>query len=279
MGRAREIVRDLLPPIALRGVRPLRSVAQQVVDATSRVPAYKRNALNEVAALRPLRGSKVLVVGASAGEDCKLFIDRGAFEVHGLDVIEDVGSGFQHPRVTYHQSSIERTQLPSDYFDVVLAVATMEHVPDIDAAFAEMARLACPGGIIYSLASPLWQSPRGHHMGCFDAHPWIHLVFERDDLISYARSSGIKGERGYSLEQIVDYMLNPKFFNMRPASAYLAACAQLRELNILRNDLIVEVESLLEHPLGRAPMAKGYLRQDLIARTHTLIGQKLPTRA
>jgi hypothetical protein len=62
-------------------------------------------------------------------------------------------------------------------------------------------------------------------MACFDGHPWVHLVFERDGLIEYGRSYGIDGERGYSLEQIVDYMLNSAFFNMKPSSLYVEACA------------------------------------------------------
>jgi SAM-dependent methyltransferase len=227
--------------------------------------------------LCPLAGSKVLVVGANTGADCKLFIDRGAAEVHGLDVIEDVGKEFPHERVTYHQSGIEHTDLPSNYFDMVCAVATMEHVPDIKAGFSEMERLARPSGMIYSVAAPLWQSPYGHHMECFDGHPWIHLVFERDDLIQYARSHGIEGERGHGLEDIVDYMLNPAFFNMKPSSLYIEACAQLRGVDIHQNDLAREDASLLMHSLGRKAIAKGYLADDLLAVTHTFVARKKPT--
>lgn len=221
-----------------------------------------------------LKGAKVLVVGANDGRDCKLFVAREAAEVHGLDVIDGVGKEFPHPRVTYHRHSIEASTLPAGYFDLAFAVATMEHVHDIEAAFAEMARVVRPGGVVYCLAAPLWQSRFGHHMSCFEAHPWIHLVFARDALIAYARSHGIEGERGHSLEDIVDYMLHPDYFNMKPARAYLAACERLSGVRLEKNELDLEPRALLDHPLGRAALERGYHETDLLAVTHTLVARK-----
>jgi hypothetical protein len=59
-------------------------------------------------------------------------VNRGAAEVHGLDVIEDIGASYSNPAVKYHRGSIEGCDLPSDYFDLVFSVATVEHVPKID---------------------------------------------------------------------------------------------------------------------------------------------------
>jgi SAM-dependent methyltransferase len=134
---------------------PVRRLVPTEQTPSQGTKTYQELFADRAAELCQLKHSRILIVGANTGEDCKLFVDRGAAEVHGLDVIEDVGKGFLHRRVTYHHSSIEHTDLPSNYFDLVFAVATMEHVPDIRAGFSEMERLARPSGIIYSVAAPL----------------------------------------------------------------------------------------------------------------------------
>jgi hypothetical protein len=38
-----------------------------------------------------IRGKKCLVIGCHKGRDCRYFVRFGAREVHGLDIIEQVG--------------------------------------------------------------------------------------------------------------------------------------------------------------------------------------------
>jgi SAM-dependent methyltransferase len=192
-----------------------------------------------------------------------------------LDVIEEIGRNYPHPTVTYHRQSIEKTTLPSDHFDLVFAVATMEHVPDVAAGFAEMARLVRPGGVIYSSAAPLWESPFGHHMGCFSDHPWVHLLFDQPSLVAYSRSHGIDGERGHPIEAIAAYMLAPEHFNMRPAGDYLAACSELPGLEIIENRLASEEPALLKHSLGKRAIAAGFSPESLLATRHLFVARKI----
>jgi ubiquinone/menaquinone biosynthesis C-methylase UbiE len=91
-----------------------------------------------------LNGASVLVVGANTGADCRYFIDWGAKEVHGLDVVPNVGCEYQADNVRYFRMSVEAMQLPDNYYDLVYSFATMEHVPNIAAAFNEMARVTKP---------------------------------------------------------------------------------------------------------------------------------------
>jgi SAM-dependent methyltransferase len=218
--------------------------------------------------------SKVLVVGANTGEDCKRFIYLGAPEVHGLDVITNVGADFTHDRVTYHAQSIEKCDLPSNSFDLVYSFATMEHVPDIAAGYSEMARVVKPGGLIFSMASPLWNSPYGHHMGCFQGHPWIHLAFDTPGIIAYCQAQGITGERGRSVPTLLSYIMNRANFNMRSASEYEAAMLPLTSLDYIENELLKEDASLLEHPLGQKVLAKGFSAAELLSQTHRVIATK-----
>ncbi|MEK9281183.1 class I SAM-dependent methyltransferase [Bradyrhizobium sp. ISRA442] len=233
--------------------------------------SYNRINAEDAAARVNISTARVLVVGANTGEDCREFIELGAAEVHGLDVISEIGSAFAHNRVTYHRQSIEKADLPSRSFDLVYSFATMEHVPDIAAGYSEMARLVKPGGTIFSMASPLWYSPYGHHMSCFHGHPWVHVAFDRAGILDYARANKIDGERGHGIEGIVDYMLDASNFNMRHAREYDDAIRSLRNLEIIENSLLEEDQALLDHPLGQRLLASGFSRNQLLPVTHRLI--------
>lgn len=236
--------------------------------------SYQEQAVNSANHICRIRGAKVLVVGANTGEDCKLFADRGAAEIHGLDVIEEVGQNFSHPNVQYHRASIEGCDIAAGSFDLVFSVATMEHVPDINAGFAEMVRLAKPGGTIISHATPLWQSPYGHHMNCFAGHPWVHLVFQRDELVAYARRNGIEGERGIQIEYIVNYMLDPTLFNMKAADQYLSACSSLKGIRVHRNVVNRAPQKLLLHALGILARKMGFSDQNLLGEHHHFVATR-----
>jgi hypothetical protein len=150
----------------------------------------------------------------------------------------------------------------------------MEHVPDIEAAFSEMSRLAKPGGVIFSSAAPLWESPYGHHMTCFDEYPWVHLVHNRNELIAYALSHNISSDRGHSIGDVADYIADRTNFNMRPAHDYLAACAALGGIAVIENRLDYEPDSLLAHPLGQRALAAGFSRDSLLATRHLFVARK-----
>src|SRR5262245_50974125 len=96
-----------------------------------------------------LSGKSVLIAGCGTGVDCAPFAEAGA-QVTGMDICKELGEAFTHPNVRYHRGSIEGCDLPSNCFDVVYSVATMEHVGNIEAGFNEMVRLARPGGLVYS---------------------------------------------------------------------------------------------------------------------------------
>lgn len=230
--------------------------------------------IQQAANIFPVPGAKVLVVGANSGGDCKHFVDLGAHEVHGLDVVENVGADFRHEKTFYHRMSAEKMELPDNYFDIVYCFATMEHVPNIDAAFQEMARVTKPGDGVFCVAAPLWNSPYGHHMGCFHGHPWVHLRMGRDEIIHYCKKVGISGERGHSVEAIVDYMLNPEYFNKRPSIDYISACKNLPKMKVLVNSLDLNPETMLTHELKKELKYKGFSSKEVLAVTHRYIGKK-----
>lgn len=250
---------------------PIRGVIDASVRRGRKLLGYNRLHVRQAWKLAGAPRS-VLVVGANLGEDCRRFAELGASEVHGIDVIENVGAAFRDSRAIYHRGSIEACDLPDNRFDLVFATATMEHVHNIDAGFAEMARLTKRGGILWSIASPLWHSPYGHHMACFEGHPWVHLLYDESALRDYAREHAITAPE---IDEIIRYMFKPAPFNRRPAERYTAAIAKLRDVQLISNSLYSLNARLLDHPLGQAALARGFAKDELLAETHYAAARRL----
>ena len=200
--------------------------------------------------LTDARGKRVLVVGCNQGREVSLFLDAGAREVWGIDVIDDVGVDYPREGARYLQMSAEAMDLEDGMFEIVFCLATMEHISRPEAAFPEISRVTAPEGFLYVLSAPLWHSRQGHHKGdIFDVgrYPWIHLRFDAEVLKEMCED----GEIDYpsSVEDIalhIDYMMSSEHFNKRPARDYVRICSELEELVIERNDLDLEPESVLE---------------------------------
>lgn len=238
---------------------PIRKAVRSIFPIS-----YNRRHARDASRLVDIKSAKILVVGANTGEDCKEFIELGAKEVHGVDVIPNVGSAFRHPRISYFCQSIEGTDLKSESYDLVFSVATMEHVHDIEAGFSEMNRLAKPRGAIYSFASPLWFSPYGHHMECFQGHPWVHLALRPDEIRDYAKHNALTVP-----PWAISYMTNPDFFNCRKASEYLEAAGKIPLPT--KNILLTEDSAVLKHPLGRRVIDLGFSENDLLSVSHLFV--------
>jgi len=109
-----------------------------------------------------VQGKSVLVVGCSLGGDCAAFVRLGARVVHGLDVIEKVGAGYQHARVAYMRASADAIPVRSDSYELVCCFAAGDAIPGLEQALREMARVAREGGFIYTVAAGVMSKRRGH---------------------------------------------------------------------------------------------------------------------
>ncbi|AGW12077.1 class I SAM-dependent methyltransferase [Megalodesulfovibrio gigas] len=258
----------------------LSAVLQRLLGrpAPSQTNGHYYNALaaREALSIQPVRRKNVLVVGCNTGHDCTYFVEAGAREVHGLDVVESIGQDFQHPAVQYHRISAEcMSCFPDDMFDLVYSFATMEHVPNIAAAFQEMCRVTTPGGVLFSVAAPLWHSRYGHHKAnLFQNFPWIHLCLSKEEIIQWYLET-CPDEMPHEREHIrhhVEYMLNPAFFNMRPAREYLHVCAAL-PMQLVVNRLDLDDASHLTPDIRRL-LGNRYDDEELLAVTHRYIARK-----
>lgn len=117
-------------------------------------------------------GQSVLDVACGTGIVARSVADRiGAGCVTGVDLNEamlTVASRLQ-PDIDWRHGDVADLPFPDSTFDVVLCQSALFFFPDIDAALAEMARVAEPGGTIaVQVFNPLDSQPA--------YGPWIEMV-------------------------------------------------------------------------------------------------------
>lgn len=83
-------------------------------------------------------------------------------------------------------------QFPDNYFDVVISLATFEHISDLESSLKEIKRVLKPFGKFYTEYSPIWTSVIGHHYDFWidedNANlipPWGHLWMNKEEMIEY----------------------------------------------------------------------------------------------
>jgi glycosyltransferase involved in cell wall biosynthesis len=223
-----------------------------------------------------LSGVQVLVVGANTGKDCRYFKEFGASEVHGLDVVDSTGADFQAPGVYYHIESAENMSLPGRSFDLVYCFATMEHIPRIELAFLEMARVTRPSGFIYCVSSPLWRSRYGHHMGEVFGESWVHLRMTPAELLAHCQRNNINEFNGKPINHTVNYLYDSRNMNQLPPQQYVDFSKDLPGIKTIVNHLDYEPEDSVTSDMMEELYNLGFPKKDILALTHTFIGRKEP---
>src|SRR5829696_7133426 len=106
--------------------------------------------------------ARILDVGCGDGQISRLAVGIGARVVVGVDPTwnqvhvaqERAGGAF------FARSGAAALPFPHDAFDAVVACLVFEHIRDVDAAIAEVARVLAPGGrFCFFLNHPLLQTP------------------------------------------------------------------------------------------------------------------------
>ncbi len=88
-------------------------------------------------------GDRVLEVGCGAGHLVKRLAERG-IDIVGIDVNPNASEVAGTDRVI--EMAAESLDFPDDEFDAIVSVHAIEHIPELEAAAAEMARVLRPGG-------------------------------------------------------------------------------------------------------------------------------------
>lgn len=88
-------------------------------------------------------GDRVLEVGCGQGHLVKRLAERD-IDIVGIDVNPNAAEIAGTDRVM--EMAAESLDFPDDEFDAIVSVHAIEHIPELEAAAAEMARVLKPGG-------------------------------------------------------------------------------------------------------------------------------------
>lgn len=144
--------------------------------------------------LRPPRGARALEIGYSTG--IPLFaLESLGYETSGIDNAYGGAQARQgaHVRLAAQTRSAvrflcgdvtRRTDLDDGAFDLIVSESVIEHLLDLPAALAEMARLLRPGGRMVHIYLPFLSPLGGHSLGLLDT-PWGHARLSAPDFERY----------------------------------------------------------------------------------------------
>jgi SAM-dependent methyltransferase len=119
--------------------------------------------LNGIERIAPnMSGDRFLDVGCGEGT----FTSRLAInfaEVHGVDVQLKYAEEFATTGIgTFHHASASELPFPSEYFDTVLSIETLEHVDDLPRTCSEISRVLKQSAMIVLTVPNRWYPMEGH---------------------------------------------------------------------------------------------------------------------
>lgn len=139
-----------------------------------------------------------------------------------------------------------------------------------------MVNVLKPGGMIWTVASPVWTSPFGHHKtDIFKEYPYIHLKYPRPtDLLKFCEDSNIKSNDSTAIIHHIEYMLHDEYFNKLNPREYLDAADALKNISLIENKFDHVDDHFLNHA-GNLLETGAYQKDDLLSITHRLCGLKI----
>lgn len=143
----------------------------QPIVGVSRDASCKRTIAvfqDKLAGLVPLKGDRVLDVGCGDGTFTEA-LSSGFKEVYAIDVQEQWLKPFRDRcggDEKYHIFNMSASEMSfSDHeFDKIVSVETVEHIPDLAGAAAEMSRVLKPGGDLLVTCPNRWFPFENHGM-------------------------------------------------------------------------------------------------------------------
>ncbi len=182
--------------------------------------------------------ARILDVGCGDGFHLRILRDFGhpAWKLEGVEPDARAAEAARRAGLQVHESNIEQLGLPASMYDLVLLIATLEHVEDPVALLASMRTLLRPGGKIgivtdNTATDDFHLFSRRHWGGYHFPRHWY--LFNRNTLRVLAQRSGLEVEEigtvlspvnwVYSLRNMLTDWAAPRWlinrFSLRAAGA------------------------------------------------------------
>jgi SAM-dependent methyltransferase len=177
-------------------------------QAESMAQSYLRNALSVLQTYARWSGKQIaeetstLEVGCGIGYTVSAMAKFGVRDPVGIDnraadhrwvyerpaVLARLGfDDSTNPAVQIIPGDIEHMPFDDNRFDLISSTSVLEHVHNLRGAFAEMARVLKPGGLMVHSIDPYF-SPKGGHASCTLDFPWGHARLRPSEFRRYVQT-------------------------------------------------------------------------------------------
>jgi SAM-dependent methyltransferase len=134
--------------------------------------------------LAEIQGKTVIDFGCGEGEEAVEMALKGAGQVIGIDVRDDLLEKAQKHAV---EAGVEKScrfgRSTEAQADIIVSLDAFEHFSAPGEILALMAKLLKPGGKVFASFGPTWYHPLGGHL--FSVFPWAHLIFSERALLRW----------------------------------------------------------------------------------------------
>lgn len=176
-------------------VRPTESSLHKMVAFYAERHAAMLKQLAAANVVRLPAGASILEIGFSTGGHSTFAFERLGLKASAVDnhyggligesALHEYNKRLLSSKVEFRVGDITRTtSFAPASFDVIFSASVLEHVLDLEAAFAEMFRLLKPGGAIIHNYSPYFCHDGGHALGVGDS-PWAHVRMGAPEFLRY----------------------------------------------------------------------------------------------
>jgi SAM-dependent methyltransferase len=128
----------------------------------------RRFAFEAIAAVQPRR---VLEVGGGEGELAERIQNELRVDVVGVDQSEEMVAIQRSKGIDARVGDVQDLPFDDGEFDAALAAWILYHVPDLDRALGEVARVLRPGGVLVAVTNSLEHLRELRDLAQRDAHP------------------------------------------------------------------------------------------------------------
>lgn len=181
------------------------------------IKPYQVKVLDKLCEFRPVKGLRILEIGgASDGAVAGEVLTRGAREVISINNRKDIKSTIFSENYKVYNMDARKLEFKDEHFDMVLGIAVLEHLHDLDIVCDEIYRVLKNDGLVYLHGGPLYTCSLGHHVWVhvdgvkyefngFNPIPdWYHLIFSKREMKEYLISG--KNIPGDHADKIVHFI-------------------------------------------------------------------------
>jgi SAM-dependent methyltransferase len=242
------------------------------------IRTYNHRMMDELDSILTLRGRVVLDIGASPhGYSLERALERDVALYVGIGLdIAAVACGVGEWGNAGVLMAMDATALrfPSDVFDAVISLSTLEHVQDVEATLSEMARVLKPEGRALITFEPVWSCSYGHHLHHFGpcarlVPPWAHLTWKPERMRRHLEDSWPQ-HAPLSVEEAIQWIYRGKDINRYSLRDYRG----FFERAPLEVEWIVDLKEVGMNADAQTVAATGFSPEELVTKGLSVLLRK-----